>query len=208
MNQLVDPLPKCLQESAIRIRNRVARTSYEIGRELAAAKGRCKHGQWLPFLKAAGISETTARRMMDYTKAIDADPSIDPGKALPPVYAVLGNGKSTKLADLENGKTANLEDLNPGEKLPELVELLLETGLDLIRRGQETADYRLYRDAVLLHFDQAQPMYDAYSTLCEYGRKPYFEVAESELAALYHALVDTVLACRDRTVELIERNRR
>ena len=90
MNAITDPLCRELQETACRIRNRVSHTAYEVGRELATAKGKCKHGQWLPFLEAAGIGERSAQKLMQYSRAIDADPTINPGQALPSMRSVLG----------------------------------------------------------------------------------------------------------------------
>ena len=48
-----------------------AETAVEAGRMLAAAKGDCQHGAWLPFLVRAGIPERTARNWMTLAKAVD-----------------------------------------------------------------------------------------------------------------------------------------
>ena len=98
MNDLTTELNLDLQAIANRIRDRVSRTAYDVGRDLIAARAQCEHGEWLPFLEAAGISETTGRRMMRYAEVIDKSPTFDPSKTLPPVSAVLG--KSAKLEDL------------------------------------------------------------------------------------------------------------
>ena len=93
-----EPLTTELEQVAGRIRDRITLTAYDVGMDLIAAKEKCLHGQWLPFLDAAGVGERSARRMMQYCRAIENDPEIDPAKSLPPVNAVLG-------------KTANLTDL-------------------------------------------------------------------------------------------------
>ncbi len=41
-----------------------------IGRSLVEAKGMVAHGEWLPFLKQAGIHERTAQRLMALADAI------------------------------------------------------------------------------------------------------------------------------------------
>ena len=90
MNAITEPLCRELQETACRIRDRVSRTAYDIGADLLAAKEKCKFGQWTPFLTAAGLHERSAQRLMSYCRAIEADPSIDPGKSLPSMRSILG----------------------------------------------------------------------------------------------------------------------
>ncbi|WOH55373.1 DUF3102 domain-containing protein [Bradyrhizobium sp. BWC-3-1] len=41
----------------------------EAGRLLVAAKGDCKHGEWLPFLKRAGVPERKAQRLMQIAES-------------------------------------------------------------------------------------------------------------------------------------------
>ena len=60
-----------LQAQIVEMHNAVSRFEREAasaaigaGKMLAEAKGLCGHGEWLPWLKAAGIHERTARRYM------------------------------------------------------------------------------------------------------------------------------------------------
>ena len=66
MNDLTTELNLDLQAIANRIRDRVSRTAYDTGKDdLIEARAQCQHGEWLPFLEAAGIKEwTTGQRMM------------------------------------------------------------------------------------------------------------------------------------------------
>jgi hypothetical protein len=41
----------------------------EAGRLLVAAKADCKHGEWLPFLKRAGVPERKAQRLMQIAES-------------------------------------------------------------------------------------------------------------------------------------------
>jgi hypothetical protein len=41
----------------------------EAGHLLVAAKGDCKHGEWLPFLKRAGVPERKAQRLMQIAES-------------------------------------------------------------------------------------------------------------------------------------------
>ena len=83
-------LPPALAIIAATIRDRVTRTAYEIGQDLIEAKGLCQHGEWQPFLRAAGIKPRTAQEMMQYVRLIG--PGADT-KALPPVHQVLGQAR-------------------------------------------------------------------------------------------------------------------
>ena len=100
MNDLTTELNLDLQAIANRIRDRVSRTAYDTGKDLIEARAQCQHGEWLPFLEAAGIKEWTGQRMIRYAEAIDKSPTFDPSKTLPPMSAVLG--KSDKLQYLDD----------------------------------------------------------------------------------------------------------
>lgn len=52
----------------------------EAGRLLVAAKGDCKHGEWLPFLKRACMPERKAQRLMQIAESnLESDTVTDLG---------------------------------------------------------------------------------------------------------------------------------
>lgn len=189
MNQVMDPLPGYLRESATKIRNLVSGASYEIGRELIAMKGKCKHGQWLPYLDEAGIKPRTAQRMIAYTRAIDADPGIDPGKPLPPVSAVLG--KYDNLSYLENDKPDGMIDL---------VEQNIELAGAFLEHTEGTENYRA---ALLLWGEHTRPTFDCFCEFMEIGRRPYADVDDTELAEAYREMAQKIIACTERTLAVM-----
>ena len=99
-----------LRDRARRIRAhlRAARKNFlATGRDLNQAKRRCKHGEWLPFVRACGFPhERTAQRLMQYAREVDA------GKASTALTmtAVLEATKCDRLSHLD---PARMEDTLP-----------------------------------------------------------------------------------------------
>lgn len=74
-----------------------AQAYLDCGAILAEAKAECGHGEWLPFLKRAGIHERTARRMMKLAaQDVSAERLADTGI----IRATLAGGKSDSESDL------------------------------------------------------------------------------------------------------------
>ena len=112
------------------IRDRINATAYQTGQDLIRAKSICQHGDWMPFLQAAGIKTRTARELMQYVKLLGDDVDV---RALPPVSRVLADHR---------GKTAESASLKPGpEPAPEseqleLIHQLFDPGAPLkVRRA-------------------------------------------------------------------------
>ncbi len=59
---------------ARRIRERTAQFVYETGCDLIKAKGTCRHGEWLTFLRHVEIPPRAAQRMMRYARLRDLRP--------------------------------------------------------------------------------------------------------------------------------------
>ena len=57
-------------EAVRAIGRRAAESVRDLGVALAAAKGDCRHGEWLPFLAAAGVPERFAQRAIRYSKLL------------------------------------------------------------------------------------------------------------------------------------------
>ena len=96
-----------LQRIADRIRERVARTAYEIGQELLAAKSICEHGEWLGFLLVAGIAPRTAQDMMAFASKVDDPKYANLAHLQPSAFMIearevdKANSKDERIAELE-----------------------------------------------------------------------------------------------------------
>ena len=112
MNDLTthEPLTPELEAAAVRIRDRINRTVYDIGVELQTAKADCAHGQWLPFLKAACMGKRTAQTMMQYARLITDDWDIDTEKPLPSLREVLGANAQRAALLTDDAVDEKLED--------------------------------------------------------------------------------------------------
>ncbi len=72
-----EAIPPHLQPHARRIREAGKRTlnaACKLGQELCDAREAAQHGEWLPFLAALGIPETSARRYMMVAAALAERP--------------------------------------------------------------------------------------------------------------------------------------
>ena len=74
-------------EAVRAIGRRAAESVRDLGVALAAAKGDCRHGEWLPFLAAAGVPERFAQRAIRYSKLL---PKSDNLSDLPAPSKLLG----------------------------------------------------------------------------------------------------------------------
>ena len=98
-----------LQRIADRIRERVARTSFEIGQDLIAAKALCERGEWLGFLLVAGVAPRTAQDMMAFASKVD-DPKYANLAHLPHTKFLIDARDIDKIAELENIRAALEEE--------------------------------------------------------------------------------------------------
>ena len=68
----VNPIRDVLRESAGRVRTHIAAGFTAAGRELLNARALCRHGEWLPYVEACGMTPRAAQRLMQAVRAIDA----------------------------------------------------------------------------------------------------------------------------------------
>ncbi len=76
MSESLERLRVDLRPHAAAVRDAAARTAAgvrELGAALRGAKAACRHGEWLPFLAAAGIGERFAQRAMRYARLLESD---------------------------------------------------------------------------------------------------------------------------------------
>lgn len=130
-NSLTDLADKVQQEVQAHNKASLAAAGHVLtaGQMLCEAKESCRHGEWLPFLKRAGINERTAQRWMrlhrghlksdtvsllgGVTPALrflslrdDAMRHFDNAEEAAKVFEATGEGKSALLPPIEWGMTA------------------------------------------------------------------------------------------------------
>ena len=94
------------------------------GKALAEAKALCAHGEWLPWLKATGIHERTARRYMTLAASnLKSDNVSDLGGITPALRFL----RLRKLAcqQLEEARDAHLQDRREDEAVALEVAIML-----------------------------------------------------------------------------------
>ena len=107
-----------LQRIADRIRERVARTAYEIGQELLAAKALAERGEWGGFLLVAGINQRTAQHLMAYATKRDDEKYARIAHLEPSAFMIearevdKANSKDERIAELEAIRAALKEELD------------------------------------------------------------------------------------------------
>ena len=65
----VNPIRDVLRESAGRVRTHIAAGFTAAGRELLNARALCRHGEWLPYVEACGMTPRAAQRLMQAVRA-------------------------------------------------------------------------------------------------------------------------------------------
>ena len=91
------------------IGRRAAESVRDLGVALAAAKGDCRHGEWLPFLAAAGVPERFAQRAIRYSKLLPKSVNLSD---LPAPSKLLGEAATPySTGDLARDCSALLQDL-------------------------------------------------------------------------------------------------
>ena len=67
------------------------RSAIQCGALLREVRAKCQHGEWMSFLEAAGVPETSSRRYIAVAEAFDANAKLlTEGKSLCDLYRELG----------------------------------------------------------------------------------------------------------------------
>ena len=82
-----------------------AQAYLDCGSMLAEAKAECDHGEWIPFLKRAGIPERTAQRMMKLAASGESAETLADKGIKAALAGMVQRGKNDTVTDLEDDPT-------------------------------------------------------------------------------------------------------
>ena len=125
-----------LQSLAEAIRGTVARTAETLGRDLLRARRLAEHGEWLPFLEAAGMHERTAQRLMQHVRTLDAGRREEVSlQRLLETEDDERDGLRARVAEFEETKKELAEELEARKTYPDGASRIaaLDSELDALR---------------------------------------------------------------------------
>jgi hypothetical protein len=107
-----------------RFQREAASAAIGAGKMLVEAKGLCGHGEWLPWLKAAGIHERTARRYMALAASnLKSDTVSDLGGITPALRFL--RLRTLACQQMDEARDAHLQDRHEDEAVAVEVAIML-----------------------------------------------------------------------------------